>query len=90
VFATTIGTPRDYRNELRRFQSVARKCGLEGGFHALRHSAATALVDAGVPLPTVSRILGHARASITLDVHGHALPDSTMDALTRLAATYES
>ena len=90
VFATSVGSPRDYRNELRRFQSVAREIGLKGGFHALRHSAATALIDAGVPLPTVSSILGHARTSITLDVYGHALPKSTTEAVSRLAAIYES
>lgn len=64
--------------------------GLTGGFHALRHSAATALIAAGVPLPTVSVILGHARSSITLDTYGHALPESTVEGLQRFAAAYES
>lgn len=85
-----LGTPRDYRNELRTFQRTARSLGLKGGFHALRHSAATALIGAGVPLPTVSAILGHARTSITLDTYGHALPTSSRLAVGKLAQMYHS
>ena len=63
---------------------------MQCGFHALHHTAATALIGAGVPLPTVSAIQGHARSSITLDTYGHALPESTVEGMGRLAAAYES
>jgi integrase len=42
-------------------------------FHALRHSHASALIAAGVDVLTVSRRLGHANASITLNIYGHAI-----------------
>lgn len=42
-------------------------------FHALRHSHASALIAAGVDVLTVSRQLGHANASITLNVYGHLI-----------------
>jgi integrase len=47
---------------------VAR--GQAGGlrFHDLRHSYATWLVDNGVPPNMVQRVMGHERASTTLDL----------------------
>lgn len=43
------------------------------GFHALRHTHASALINAGVDILTISRRLGHRKASITLDVYGHLI-----------------
>jgi integrase len=40
-------------------------------FHALRHTHASMLIHAGVDIITVSRRLGHASASITLNIYGH-------------------
>jgi integrase len=37
---------------------------------------ATQMLSAGVPVPTVSERLGHARASTTLNVYGHCVPGS--------------
>ncbi|WP_300115229.1 site-specific integrase [Sphingobium sp.] len=42
-------------------------------FHALRHFAGSAWLDAGVPLPEVSRLLGHANMMITARVYSHAV-----------------
>lgn len=50
-------------------------------FHDLRHAHATWLLDAGVPLHTVSERLGHAKASTTSDIYGHPI-----DARSRTAA----
>jgi integrase len=41
--------------------------------HDLRHTAATLMLRRGVPVEVVSRILGHARVSITLDIYRHVL-----------------
>jgi len=43
------------------------------GFHHTRHTYATLALGAGVPLHVVSRVLGHARPSITADLYAHAL-----------------
>jgi integrase len=48
--------------------------------HDLRHFHASALLEAGVPVTVVSRRLGHASASMTLDVYGHVLPAADADA----------
>ena len=35
------------------------------------HTAATVMLNHGIPVLVVSRILGHAKASTTLDIYGH-------------------
>ncbi|MCP3732018.1 site-specific integrase [Sphingomonas sp. MG17] len=44
-------------------------------FHALRHFAGSAWLDAGVPLPEVSRMLGHANVMITARVYSHVIQE---------------
>jgi integrase len=45
-------------------------------FHDLRHTFATAAIAAGVDVKTVSSILGHANAAMTLNVYASADPDA--------------
>jgi integrase len=40
-------------------------------FHALRHTHASQLIDAGVDIVTISRRLGHAKPDITLRIYAH-------------------
>ena len=44
--------------------------------HDLRHSAAVAWLQAGVPVVQVSRWLGHAQPTITLNVYGDWVPET--------------
>ncbi|HJQ41729.1 MAG TPA: tyrosine-type recombinase/integrase, partial [Jatrophihabitantaceae bacterium] len=55
-------------------------------FHATRHTAATMLLDEGVPLEVVSAILGHANLSITADVYAKVTQDAKRRALSTLDA----
>ncbi|MHA6805018.1 tyrosine-type recombinase/integrase [Salinifilum ghardaiensis] len=48
---------------------VARRAGDAPTFHDLRHSYATWLVDDGVPVNMVQRVVGHERSSTTLDLY---------------------
>ena len=43
-------------------------------FYDLRHTAASLMLNNNIPPIVVSRRLGHAKASITLDVYGHLIP----------------
>ena len=45
-------------------------------FHDLRHTFATAAIAGGVDVKTVSSILGHANAAITLNIYASADPDA--------------
>ena len=73
VFATEFGRPVEPRNILRTIELAAKKAGVEGiGVHTLRHSAATAWLDAGVHIKAVADLLGHSSISITGDIYGHS------------------
>ena len=41
--------------------------------HGLRHLHASLLLKEGLPVPAVSRRLGHANSAITMSVYAHAL-----------------
>lgn len=45
-------------------------------FHDLRHTSATILIGSGCDIETVSRRLGHSKASVTLDIYAHPLPEN--------------
>ena len=49
-------------------------------FHDLRHTFATHAIDNGVDPKTLSRILGHTRASFTLDRYTHVTKDMLQNA----------
>jgi len=82
VFTTMIGTPLDARNVVSSYHRVLVDAGLElRRFHDLRHGCATLLLAQGVPIKTVSDILGHSQISITADIYGHVVPEAHRAAL---------
>lgn len=89
IFTTEAGTPIHDRNALRWFHGVRAKAGVpDGGFHSFRHAAATALLTAGVPMATVSTIVGHSRISTTVDLYGHVTADHLAAEMRRGLAGY--
>jgi integrase len=79
VFPSQAGTPFGHRNAQRRvLMRAATRAGLEDNgwpplrFHDLRHTFAShVIIDLGLDVAQVSRILGHASVTITLDVYTH-------------------
>lgn len=45
------------------------------GMHQTRHTAATHMLRNGIEPHVVSKILGHSRPSITLDIYAHVIPE---------------
>lgn len=79
--------PAEPRTVQRRFCKRMREMGVQGvHFHTLRHSFATRLLELGADVKTVSVLLGHSTARITLDFYAHSLPEDQRTAVERLAA----
>ena len=55
-------------------------------FHGLRHTCATLLLQARVPVHVVSERLRHATTGMTLEVYAHVLPDMQQEAAATLGA----
>lgn len=75
VFATKNGTPIAPNNMEKAWKQILIEAGISHRpFHTLRHTHATQLLANGVPILEVTKRLGHARASHTLNLYGHAIP----------------
>jgi len=91
VFVQDDGT--DYTSEERRrhisetARAAAKAAGLGAGvgFHVLRHSAASFMVQAGVPLYEVQKVLGHSSPVLT-QRYSHLQPDHLRRAVRALDA----
>ena len=55
-------------------------------FHDLRHTAASLMLNRGVPVLVVSKILGHANPSVTLSIYAHATLDMQSQAISVMDA----
>jgi len=72
IFPSKIGTSLDASNLRLDFNRVIARAGVpKVRFHDLRHTAASLMLNNGIPVIVVSRILGHSKPSITLDIYGH-------------------
>lgn len=62
--------PRTLQN---RFQAILKRCNLRKvNFHLLRHTYASICVELGFDIKTLSELLGHADASLTLNRYVHS------------------
>jgi integrase len=77
VFANRIGEPIRYCILRKHFKALLEKAGLpaEIGTHKLRHFHVTLGLASGVDIKTVSREVGHARASFTADHYGEVVDE---------------
>ncbi|MCI5131747.1 MAG: site-specific integrase, partial [Candidatus Electrothrix sp. EH2] len=87
VFPDTKGNKRNRISKT--FDKTVEAMGLNEGitdrknklvFHSCRHTCASWLVQAGVPLLTVKEILGHSTIALT-ERYSHLAPDGTRAAL---------
>ncbi len=87
VFATRRGTPLAPRNVHRVFKGLLAQAGLPDTvrLHDLRHTHASSLLAAGVPVNVVAERLGHSRPSTTLNVYAHVLAGAEMQVTAQVA-----
>jgi len=86
VFTDGLGRPMHPHAVFGYFERAVRDSGLPAlNFHGLRHSHATVLLQAGVPVRVVAERLGHADPAMTLRVYQHVVPGMQRQAATRAA-----
>ena len=90
VFPSELGTYVDPRNALRALKGWAAKAGLDEAVtvHTLRHTSATAQLDAGLSPKVVADVLGHSDARVTLSTYAHALDPAKAQAVKASAALF--
>ena len=73
VFTTANGTPHHPRNIARTLTAATQKLGYGHWHpHELRHTAASLMSEAGIPIETIADQLGHDGTRMTLLIYRHA------------------
>jgi integrase len=69
------------------WEKAKRDAGIECRFHDLRHTAVSRMIDAGVPLPKIAKIVGWAPATMVRMAarYGHFNLDSLRDAVASIS-----
>lgn len=79
---------RDWKasDQKRPMKAACEAAGIEPlGFHQLRHSYASALVNSGIPLAFVAQMLGHSDTRMVERHYGHLAPSAVKATLRQLA-----
>ena len=81
IFATSNGTPFSQSNLMRDFYKVLDQSNLPRiRFHDMRHTAASLMINNGIPIVVVSKILGHSKPSVTLNIYSHCVSELQQEA----------
>ncbi len=73
------------RSYQRTFELLLKKLGIaHKGFHSLRHTFATRALECGMDVKTLSELLGHKNATITLNRYAHSLLEHKTDMMNKL------
>lgn len=73
------------RSYQRTFELLLKKLKIKRkGFHALRHTFATRALECGMDVKTLSEILGHKNATVTLNRYVHSMLEHKTQMMNRL------
>lgn len=76
VFPSKTGGPLDPRAFTKRYEYLAEKAEIpKVSFHALRHTVAVLLLQAGEKVKNVQDLLGHEKYGTTMDIYADYVPD---------------
>lgn len=72
------------------FGKYVNTSGIEkANFHSLRHTFATRCIEQGMDIVVLSKILGHASPSTTMNKYGHALEEQKKSSMENLGDFYD-
>ncbi|WP_199583999.1 tyrosine-type recombinase/integrase [Blastococcus sp. TF02A-30] len=85
VFCQENGRPLDPRSDHRAWRALLAEAKVPPArLHDARHTAATLLLQQGVPARVAMEILGHSQISLTLGTYSHVVPELAEDAARRM------
>jgi integrase len=85
VFCQPNGRPIDPRADWRAWKALLVQAGVrDARLHDARHTAATMLLQQGVPARVAMQILGHSQISLTVGTYSHVVPELAQDAAERM------
>jgi integrase len=91
LFCSPTGTPTHPDRFTQIFNKLVARAGVSRRrLHDLRHTHATLLLKAGVPIKVVSERLGHATPGFTMATYQHVLPGMQAEAARTFAAVIAS
>ena len=91
LFATWDGQPMHPDTISKWFPKFLKRHGLPPlPFHGLRHTAATMLINQGLPAKSISGRLGHADIGTTYNIYGHYLKSADREAADRLETVFQN
>jgi len=89
--ARVLARHRQFVGDLKRCRKALGADALPAiRLHDLRHTHATVLLLAGVPVHVVSQRLGHASPVVTMTTYAHVMPGNDADAVTTFASVIEA
>ena len=81
VFCQGNGRPLDARRDWQDWKALLTSAGVrDARLHDARHTAATMLLQQGVPARVAMQILGHSQISLTLGTYSHVVPELAQEA----------
>ncbi|MGY1680710.1 tyrosine-type recombinase/integrase [Geodermatophilus sp. SYSU D01176] len=85
VFCQENGQPIDPRSDHRAWRALLADAKVpQARLHDARHTAATLLLQQGVPARVAMEMLGHSQISLTLGTYSHVAPELAEDAARRM------
>lgn len=83
------GEPVCIRSYQRSFALMLKKIHIQHkGFHSLRHTFATRALECGMDIKTLSEILGHKSATVTLNRYAHSLIEHKTEMMNKIGRLF--
>lgn len=87
IITTRNNNVVDIRSYQRTFERILIKCQIKyKNFHCLRHTFATRALELGVDIKTLSELLGHSNASITLNRYAHSMMNYKIQVMNKISS----
>ena len=85
MFCQPNGRPIDARRDWLDWKALPKAADVrDARVHDARHTAATLLLQQGVPARVVMEVLGHSQISLTLGTYSHVVPELAEEAAQRM------